>query len=364
MPLRSSMLGWIVIPCLLLSCVRRNEETKPIRKDITEIVFASGTLEAEDTYELTAQTDGYLQRVEFDENDLINPGQILAEIQNEANTINARRADALYTIAKSDLSPQSPQLLQAKNSLESARHRMQQDSLTANRYEELLSANAVAKIDFEKAELAWSNSRTEYRNARAQYDQLWRQNREQFIVNESQKSLNRSISSNNLIRAVIGGKVYKKLKQTGNFVQRGEPIAVIGNAKKLYARVNVDERSISKIKVGQPATVQLNVDIDRKYDGTVSEILPMFYQATQSFICKIQFSDTVSFGIVSTQLQANIVVGSTKNALLIPRSYLNYNNEVRLKDGDEPIKVATKIVSTEWVQVVSGLDENSTIVHE
>jgi hypothetical protein len=35
-----------------------SDEVKPTRKDIAEIVFASGSLESDNKYNLTAQTDG------------------------------------------------------------------------------------------------------------------------------------------------------------------------------------------------------------------------------------------------------------------------------------------------------------------
>ena len=49
----------------LQSCGKKSEETKPIRKDITKTVFASGILEAKNTYNLTAQADGYLVAINF-----------------------------------------------------------------------------------------------------------------------------------------------------------------------------------------------------------------------------------------------------------------------------------------------------------
>jgi HlyD family secretion protein len=49
-----------IVPFLLLiSCKGESEnEIKPVRKDISEIVFASGSLESDNKYNLTAQTDG------------------------------------------------------------------------------------------------------------------------------------------------------------------------------------------------------------------------------------------------------------------------------------------------------------------
>ena len=51
---------------LLSSCGKKNNETQAQRKDITETVFASGTLEPENKYNLTAQTDGYIIELKFD----------------------------------------------------------------------------------------------------------------------------------------------------------------------------------------------------------------------------------------------------------------------------------------------------------
>lgn len=352
----------LVLSILLSSCGQKTEETQPIRKDVTETIFASGTLEAEGSYELTAQTDGYLKQINFDENDLIGAGQILALIENEQNQLNAQSSQVLYDMAKSSFSPNSPQLSQARNSVEMVKQKMTQDSVTVNRYKPLAEANAIAKVEYEKALLAYQNTKIEYKNAIEQYEQLRVQAKQQLVINESQKNINQSLSSYNQIKAVKSGKVYKKLKQAGDFVRRGEAIALIGDASQIYARVNIDEKSMAKIHVGQEAIVQLNLNTEQQYKGKVAEILPTFDEATQSFIAKIAFTDDLSFSIIKTQLQANILIGTTKNALLIPRKYLNYEGEVLLKGETKPKKIVTKIVSSDWVQVVSGLAPKSTIV--
>nr|MCU0322958.1 hypothetical protein [Chitinophagaceae bacterium] len=62
----------------ITSCGKKTQETKPIRKDVTETVFASGILEAKNTYSLTAQADGYLVAVNYNEGDIVETGKILA----------------------------------------------------------------------------------------------------------------------------------------------------------------------------------------------------------------------------------------------------------------------------------------------
>ena len=47
----------IIIGLILFSC-GKSKEVQPINQDIKELVFASGQLEWDDSYNLTAQTDG------------------------------------------------------------------------------------------------------------------------------------------------------------------------------------------------------------------------------------------------------------------------------------------------------------------
>ena len=49
----------------LVSCGTK-EEGKPVVQDIKELVFASGELEWDNSYNLTAQTDGILVNATFD----------------------------------------------------------------------------------------------------------------------------------------------------------------------------------------------------------------------------------------------------------------------------------------------------------
>jgi HlyD family secretion protein len=175
---------------------------------------------------------------------------------------------------------------------------------------------------------------------------------------------NSIVLSKNQIKAVKSGKVYKKYKQIGDYVTRGEAIALIGEPTNIYAKVNIDESNIGKIKVGQEALVQLNINKDKTYKGIVSEIYPSFDEATQSFICKITFNEPLDFTIVNTQLQSNITVGVNKNALLIPRNFVDFGGNVQIKDQKEKVKITTKFASSDWVQVLSGIDENTILVTE
>jgi HlyD family secretion protein len=359
-----SVIAGMLVLMLASSCGKKSEETKPIRKDVTETVFASGVLEAEGTYNLTTQTDGYLLQIDFKEGDIVKEGSVLAVVDNKENKYNTESTNALYNIAQSNLSPSAPALMQAKNNVAVAKQNLQQDSVQLERYRKLLATKSVAQIDFENAELKYQTSLAGYESSKESY-KLQKQQAEQVLIsNKALKEVNRVVFGNNEIRAVVRGRVYEKRKQKGDFVRKGDVIAVIGNADKLYAKINVDESNIGKIKVGQEALIQLNTNKEKLYKATVGEIYPAFDDASQSFYCKLVFTDSLDFKISGTQLQSNIIVGFQKNALLIPRNYLNFDGTVQVKGEKQPTKVVTNFVSTYWVQILSGIDDNAVLITE
>lgn len=356
----------LFIFCVLLfsSCGKKTEETKPIRKDVTETVFASGILEADDTYSLAAQADGYLTQVNFEEGDTVSTGKVLAIVSNKEAIFNEQSASDLYNIARRNLSGSAPALQQAQQTISINKQKMELDLVNLQRYQKLWEKNSVAKIDLDNAELQYKTSKSNYESALENYKQLQQQADQEAISKEATKKIAEVVTDKNRINAIGAGKVLKVYKQKGDYVKQGETIALIGNPQNIYAKVNVDEANIGKIKVGQEAIIQLNTNQGKMYKAIVKEIYPSFDEATQSFICKLFFTDSLDFTIVNTQLQSNIVVMTTKNALLIPRNYLDLGGYVQVKGQKEKVKVVTKFVSNEWVQVVSGIDENTVLVTE
>jgi HlyD family secretion protein len=353
-----------VLLVLIAACSKKTEETKPIRKDVTETVFASGLLEAKNTYSLTAQTEGYLLQVNFEEGDFVNAGKVMAIVDNKESRLNSTSTTDLYAIAEVNTSSNAPALLQAQQTIAINKTKMEQDFVLYERYKKLWETNSISKVDFENKELQYQTSRTVYESALENYKLLKQQANQQRISSKAQKEINSVLVGNNQIKALVSGRVYKKYKQAGDYIKRGEVIALIGDASNMYAKINIDESNIAKVKLGQSVWIQLNVNKDKNFKGTVAEIYPSFDETTQSFICKIAFIDSLDFRIAGTQLQCNIIVGQQKNALLIPRNYVDYMGRVMVKGKTDPVQIVTKFVSNEWVQVLSGIDDNTILITE
>jgi multidrug efflux pump subunit AcrA (membrane-fusion protein) len=353
----------IIFPVLLMlaSCGSKSNEGKPEYKEITETVFASGILEPNNKYNLTAQSEGYIVSLKMKEGDLVKAGDVLAVVDNQQNVFNEKAAAQLLGISQVNVSDNAPVLKQTEAGIALAKEKLKQDETQLARYKKLLESNSVSKLEYENAALAYENSKTNLFNLEQSFKLQKQQADQQLISQEAQKNINSVLSGNNEVKAVVAGKVYKKMKEVGDYVRKGDVIAMIGDPNNVYARVNVDESNIAKIKAGQKAVIQLNTNKGVSYDGELYEVLPAFDDASQSFICKIKFNKEPELKIAGTQLQANIVIGTKAKAFVIPRAFLDYGNKVKVKGKDEPVVVKTGFVSSDWVEITEGLSENDVL---
>ena len=364
MKLNRNILLLGAVALMLSACGKKQQETKVERRDITEFVFATGILEPESQYNLTAQNDGYLIALGIEEGDIVQAGQVLAVIDNPQNRISSGSAQQLLTIARENAATDAPALRQVEANIVAAQDKVKQDEKQVERYRKLSENNSVSKLEFENTQLALSTSRANLEALTQQLANLKRQADQQVIVQRSQSDVNQVLAGNNTVKAILSGKVYRLFKQLGDFVRRGEVIAVIGTPDTMHARLSVDEGNIEKIRLGQPAKVRLNVDNERNIAAKVSEIRPAFDEQTQSFFVEASFVDSLIFKISGTQLEANIETGTRTQVLVVPRNYLTYGDKVRVKREEGEVKQAVKtgFVSSEWVEILEGLKEGETII--
>ena len=361
--MKTSQLIRLTPLCLLVAaCHRPSQEITLQRKDITEMVFASGVLEAEDQYNLTAQTDGYLVTLDFKEGDMVKGGELLATIDNNQNVLNAVSARELHQIAQSNARPNAPALLQIKANIFAAEAKLKQDQLQAERYQRLYDNKSVSTLEFENAQLTAVNSKASLEALQQQYNNQEIAAQQQEIAQRYASGVNGVVQDQNKVKAIHDGKIYEKKKQLGDYVRKGDVIAVIGNPDVIYAKLNVDETNMALVQTGQPALVKLNTNKDRIYKGAVRYILPSFDVASQSFLIKVYFTDSLDFRITGTQLEANMIVAESKNAWVIPRSYMGYGHKVTLAKDKKQVVVQTGVISDDWVEIKGGIGEHDQLI--
>jgi multidrug efflux pump subunit AcrA (membrane-fusion protein) len=353
---------FIISIALFVASCSNNKEVKPLVQDIKELVFASGQLEWDDSYNLTALTDGVLKNADFDIGNLVEKGDSLATIDNQTNAINTQTSQQQLAISNENLNSNSPALQQLQQNILFAESKYQQDKTQEERYKRLYESQSVSKVEYENAQLNAKNSLANFTALKKQADVILQQAKQQQITTSGQLKNNEVVLNYNKIIVTEGGTIIKKFKTTGDYVRKGDVIATIANEKEIQAVLNVDENSVAQVKLGQVVFIKLNTNKNTVYNGKVTEILSAYDQQTQSFICKVDFDEALNGSLYGTQLEANILINEKKNALLIPRQYLGFGNKVNLKGKNEAIIIKTGIISTEYVEVLEGINQDDILL--
>jgi multidrug efflux pump subunit AcrA (membrane-fusion protein) len=337
-----------------------NESTKPQRKDITDAVFASGNIFDDNEYLVIAPTDQFLKKSYVKEGDKVKEGMPLFLFSGEVQSAQYETAQANYLDAKAKNNDNSPQMVELKIKLSQANAQLATDESNVKRYENLVKTNAVSQVDYEKVKLQYQASK----NNVAQIQQSLLDVKRTLALNEknaaNQLSIQKRNQNDNFITANFGGTVLTVYKNQGEYVRRGETIAKLGDAHPII-KLFIAEEDITVIKLNDKVVVSLNTDKQKTYNAKISKIYPAFDSKEQSFIVEASFDKVPDNVFNNTQLQANIIVAEKSQALVVPSSYIIDGNNLQLENG-KIMQFVKGISTNEWVEVVTGIAENETIV--
>ena len=75
-------------------CSAKQDVIKPVQREITEAVYASGTLVPEQEYKVVSRLEGFLTETLVDEGDTVVVGQLLFKVSNSNKDVAQETASA------------------------------------------------------------------------------------------------------------------------------------------------------------------------------------------------------------------------------------------------------------------------------
>lgn len=349
----------IAILLLLVSCSGEQEIVKPSVETITESIYASGVIKSEDQYQVFATVNGIVEKVFVEEGDTIVTGQPLFSLANAIQQLNNENAS--LTASFYDLSANQGKIDDAAQMIRLTRDKMRNDSLLYARQLSLWKQNVGTKVELEQRELAFENAQNSYQSAIVKYNDLKRQLA--FNASQSKKNLliAQKINDDYVVKSELNGIVYGVFKKRGELVNPQTPIAVLGDASKFVLEMQVDEYDITQIKKGQQVIVSMDSYQGKTFEARVTKINPMMNERTKSFTVEATFVKQPPVLFPNFSFEANIVLRSRKNALLIPRALLLPGNMVMLSNGEKR-KVTTGLKDYRQVEITSGLKATDELI--
>lgn len=344
---------------LFSSCSSSFEKTKPFTQDISESVYASGIIKSENQYMVTSTVSGLINNIYVHKGGTVKAGQEILTISNIPSELLRENAELAATY--NDFKANQSKLDELKLSIDFANTKMQNDSAIFFRQKNLWEQQIGSKVDLEQKELTYKNSKTNYQSAVLKYMDFKRQLQLASEQAKNNLKINTKQASDYIIKSDIDGILYELTKENGELVSPQSILGVIGSASEFLMELQVDERDIFNIQQDQKVLVSIESAKEDVYEGKVTKINPFMNEKTKTFAVEAIFTKAPKKLYPNTTLEANIIVNSKKNALLIPRRFLMDSDSVMLSN-EKKVKVKTGIKDYQNVEILSGLTTADEII--
>ncbi len=349
----------VLVALGISACVKDNDTVVPILSDITESVYASGVIKSKNQYQVYSTISGIVDSVYVVEGDTVSAGSVLLTVSNETQQLN--KQNAKLALDFDAIGANQGRLAEARQAIEVARGKLLNDSLLFTRQQTLFQKSVGNKVDVEQRELSFQNSKLSYISARERYDNLKRQIDLAAVRSKNNLKIASTLQNDFTVRSMMDGRVYGVNVTRGEIVTPQMPLAIVGDAHQFVLEMQVDERDINKVVLGMRVVVTLNSEKNTVYEATVTKIYPLMNSQSKSFLVEAEFAAQPSSLYPNVTFEANIVVQTKKNVLVIPRKYLVDDGYVWLQNGDR-VKVQPGLMDFNNVEILSGITETDHLM--
>jgi HlyD family secretion protein len=236
------------------------------RRDITELVSASGKIQPEVEVKISPDVSGEIVELYIKEGQQVKKGELLCRINPELYESSRDRMEASVNTAKANLSNSNARLVQAKATFVNL-------ETTYNRNKKLFEQGAISQADYD-------NSSAQYNAAKADLEALQQTIRaSEFNVANAMASLKEAKENlgRTSIFSPVNGRVSKLNIELGERVvgtsqMAGTELLRIADLNEMEVLVDVNENDIVKVHLNDSVDISVDAYLGKKFNGLVTEI--------------------------------------------------------------------------------------------
>lgn len=322
-------------------------------------LFGVGTVQARNNWAVGPTATGRVLRVLVDVGDVVERGQLLAEMDP---VDQAERLQALQAGVQRAHSAQAAAQAQRDESLA----RRQQALLTAQRNEELarqrfISASALEarRAELAQAEAAVAQAQA---NLRSSAQEIERLQAERAALLRQRGALRMLAPA----RAVV----LSREAEPGSTVVAGQPVLKLMDPDSLWVRMRVDQGRSSGLALGLPAQITLRSRPGAVLDGRVARVDPLADAVTEERIAQVALDAVPGAPLpaVGETAEVTLRLPATPSAALVDNASITHfqgqTGVWQLQDGRVhfvPVRLGPSSLEGQ-VQVLHGLQVGATVV--
>lgn len=275
----------------------------------------STNLQARDAVQVIPRQSGLVDQIFVEEGARVQPGEVLAQLEDEQWELQARQAEA--------------QARASADAVVRARALAQQELISPAEVEALVSDSAVARAQLALANLALRNAR---------------------------------------ITSPIGGVVTHRFIERGQEITTSSPAFAVADVDNLEARVAIPEREAARVQVGQEARILVGEGGIPLATGRVQRVRPVVDPESGTVEVTVAIPPDAGRSLRAGQfVNVDIVTDLLSDRITLPRTAVLVDGATPhvfvVEDGRAVERAVVLGYSRgDEVQIESGVEEGDTVV--
>jgi len=265
---------------------------KVVRRNITEIVTASGKVYPEKEVKISPDISGEVGDLKVtQEGDSVHKGQELARIYADVYTMQRDQAAAQMNQQEAMVSNMAEQLPGLKTSMETAKK-------TYDRQKQLLDQKVISLAEFETAESSFKTAQANYLAAL----ETVRGNKAGVQSARANLTIAAKTLSRTTVVSPIDGvvsllSIKKGERVVGNSMMAGTEMMRVADMSKIETIVDVGENDIPKVHLGDSALITVDAYSNRKFRGIVTQIASSVTTAAGTSTTTVSTNDVTNYKV-------------------------------------------------------------------
>jgi len=344
-------------------------------------VVATGKVEPITKVEIKSKANGIIEHLLVDVDHVVQPGQILAELDKENLTARLREARANLQAAEAAREAAVAQL--KKNEIEAESPDVAFARRNHERAQQLSAQKLVSQSQLDEAKSALEQAENRQRAASGQLVIARARVAEATAnVGQAQAAVERAVEelANATIRAPIRGTVLSRDVEVGspvssilNLGANATLVMTLGDIERVFVRGKVDEADIGRVRLGQQARITTETFRDKVFEGRVTQISPIGVEKDNVTTFQVEVSIDNPGKELKANMSANaeIMLEQFPNSLLLPEAAVVYDAQKKAfvdvvdpgaKTGRRRVPVKVGVGNGTRMQVLSGLKAGDKVV--
>lgn len=295
------------------------------RGNLVETVVASGHVETPYRVEIGSQITGTVDDVLVQEGERVSKGQPLISL--ESRELKAAVVQAQGAVAQAEARMRQLDELtlpSAREALTQAQANLLNAQQTFDRTSQLAKDGYATRASLDDAQKVLDVARTQVRTAEFQVYTA-SQGGSDYVMAQTQLNqahANLETAESRLGYATIAaprdGVLITRSVERGTVVQPGKALLVLAPAGEVQLVLQIDERNLGKISLGQKAQASADAYPDQRFAAVVSYINPGIDIARASVEVKLTVADPPAYLRQDMTVSVDIEVAAKERALVLP----------------------------------------------